>query len=85
MFLRQDRDTTGVYSRSGISGTGTTGRVVKMRLPGSISRAAAVTTIRSGRVEICIDASQASGPEPIQFRECELAVEVLDVVPDVEN
>ena len=34
MFPRQDRDTTGVYSRSGISGTGTTGSVVKMRLPG---------------------------------------------------
>ena len=31
MPLRQDRDTTGVYSRSGISGTGTTGSVVEAR------------------------------------------------------
>ena len=44
MFPRQDRDTTGVYSRSGISGTGTTGRVVKIRLPGSISRATALNS-----------------------------------------
>ena len=33
MPLRQDRDTTGVYSRSVLSGTGTTGSVVKMRVP----------------------------------------------------
>ena len=39
-----DQDTTGVYSRSGISGTGTTGSVVKMRLPGSISRATALNS-----------------------------------------
>ena len=44
MFPRQDRDTTGVYSRDGISGTGTTGSVVKMRVPGSISRATAVNS-----------------------------------------
>ena len=44
MFPRQNRDTTGVYSRSGISGTGTTGRVVKIRLPGSISRATALNS-----------------------------------------
>ena len=41
MFPRQNRDTTGVYSRSGLSGTGTTGSVVKIRLPGSISGATA--------------------------------------------
>ena len=38
MFPRQNRDTTG------ISGTDTTGRVVKMRVPGSISRATAVNS-----------------------------------------
>ena len=44
MFPRQSRDTTGVYSRSGISGSGNTGSVVKMRLPGSISRATALNS-----------------------------------------
>ena len=44
MFPRQDRDTTGVYSRSVLSGTGTTGSVAKMRLPGSISRATALNS-----------------------------------------
>ena len=33
-----------VYSRSGISGTGTTGSVAKMRLPGSISRTTALNS-----------------------------------------
>ena len=43
MFPRQDRDTpTGGYSRSGISGTGTTGSVVKIRLPASSSTATPV-------------------------------------------
>ena len=44
MFPRQNRGTTGVYSRSVLSGTGTTGSVVKMRLPGSISRATALNS-----------------------------------------
>ena len=42
MFPRQDRDTGRVYSRSGISGTGNTGKVVKVRVAGSISRATAL-------------------------------------------
>ena len=33
-----------VYSRDGVSGTGTTGSVVKMRVPGSISRATALNS-----------------------------------------
>ena len=42
MFLRQNRDPIGVYSRSGISGTGTTGSVVKVRVAGPISRTTAL-------------------------------------------
>ena len=45
MFPRRNRNTTSVYSRSVLSGTGTTGttgRAVKVRVPGSISRATAV-------------------------------------------
>ena len=51
MPLSQDRDTTGVYSRSVLSGTGTTGSVVKMRVPGSISRATAVNRSPPGALQ----------------------------------
>ena len=39
----------GVYSRDGISGTGNTGRVMKVRVPGSTSRAPALNRRRGLR------------------------------------
>ena len=47
MPVRQDRDTTGLYS----SGTGTTGSVVKMRLPASSSTATPVNIPSPGAVQ----------------------------------
>ena len=51
MHLRQDRDTTTVYSWDILSGTGTTGKVVKMRLAASSSTANPVNIPSPGAVQ----------------------------------
>ena len=57
------------YSRSGISGTGTTGSVAKMRLPGSISRITALnspspTASHRSREVGCISGGERLVDEP---------------------